>query len=182
MLGEDGVFDRAEERRMDPQPHNRGKHQHDGKSHLSGPGKQQPGASDPHDPEFHDLDGADDPGLVHRVGELPRERRKQKEGQDKQGSGECVEEAFLRFAGEDLICGEQDHRCLEQIVVEGSEELRDEERQKSPLLEEPEGIDHGGKSPGCGRIEAGIAVACALCQPCRPGLRGTPVRLSHATC
>ncbi len=48
---------------------------------------------------------------------------------------------------EDLIGREQHHRGLEEVVVEGTEELGDEKRHEPALFQQAERIEHDGKRP-----------------------------------
>src|SRR3546814_12504204 len=69
--------------------------------------------------------------------------RSQEERQQRQPGGERVEVRFDLGIVEDLIGREQHHRRLEEVIVEGAEKLRDEKRQETALLEQPERTDHG---------------------------------------
>ena len=62
-------------------------------------------------------------------------------GEDAQRQPEAADQATDRR--EDRIGREQHHAGLEQVVVEGTEELGGEQRQEPALLEQPEGIQHG---------------------------------------
>src|SRR3546814_2469650 len=62
----------------------------------------------------------------------------QEERQQRQPGGERVEVRFDLGIVEDLIGREQHHRRLEEVIVEGAEKLRDEKRQETALLEQPE--------------------------------------------
>ena len=106
------------------------------------PGEHQPGAADEHDQYFAEFDDADDPRLVARVGELPGERREQEEGQYEQAGCDRAEQCFGRFVVEHAVNDEQHHRVLEQIVVEGAEELRDKERKEPALFQQRKGTGH----------------------------------------
>ena len=70
-------------------------------------------------------------GLVVGVGELARKRRQQEKWRDEQAAGNRAERRLLLGIAIDAVDDQQDHRGAEQVVVEGAEELRDENRQEA---------------------------------------------------
>ena len=142
MLRQDGVFDRAEEGRMDAEEQHRAEHQRDAERRQAGAGDHQPGGAQEHDADLGGLDDADDPRLVVAVRQLPGERGEQEEGQNRDAGRQRVEIRLHVRIVEDRIGREQHHRRLEQIVVEGAEELGGEEGQEAALLQQPQGIQH----------------------------------------
>jgi hypothetical protein len=93
----------------------------------------QPGGAGQHDQDFAELDDADDPRLVAHVGQLPGERREDEEGQDEHGGSDGAELRLGTFRIVDAVDDEQHHGVLEQVVVEGAQQLRDEQRQEAAL-------------------------------------------------
>ncbi len=84
MLGQDRIFDRAEERRMDAHADQRDEHQ------LQILEEDARGAHQ-HDADFGGLDDPHDLRLVIRVGELAGERGEEEEGQDEDAGGDGAE-------------------------------------------------------------------------------------------
>ena len=142
MLGQDGVFDRPEKGGMDTQRQHRAKHQREPGTGIARLRDEQPGGTHGHDRDLRGLHQTDDARLVMAVRQLPGEGGEQHERHDRQAGGQRVEIGFLMRVVEDRVGGEQHHRRLEQIVVEGAEELGDEQRQEAPPRKEPEGIEH----------------------------------------
>ncbi len=81
---------------------------------------------------------ADQPALLVFVRELTGQRRKQKEGQDEQALCDVRQYRSLVRRSRRAV-GHGYHECdAEQVVVEGAEELGEEERQESPYPEQRE--------------------------------------------
>ena len=144
MLRQDRVFDRAEEGRMDA-------HREQGEEHQRSreridrdalPGEQEAGRADEHDHDLAEFDDPDHPRLVARIGELARQSGQEEEGQDEDRGGERAEPEFRAFVAIHLVDDEQDHRVLEQIVVERAEHLGCEQRQEAPRSKKMERIGH----------------------------------------
>jgi hypothetical protein len=146
VLWQDRIFDRSEKGRVDSHRKQRKHHQRDGDEmhRKTEPRQDQPAAADEHDQDFAEFDDADDPCLVARVGQLPRQRRQEKERQDEDAGGDRAEQRFLFLAVEHAINDEQHHRILEQIVVECTEKLGDEKGQEPALPQQRNGAGHGG--------------------------------------
>ena len=71
--------------------------------------------------------------------ETPQEKsepQKDEEGQDEQARCQRAEGRFGAFVAIHLINDEQDHRGLVEVVVEGIEQLRDEQRQETPRTQQ----------------------------------------------
>ncbi|CDX61376.1 hypothetical protein MPL1032_390012 [Mesorhizobium plurifarium] len=123
MIGQDAVFDRSEQRRDDAE-HQERRHQHrdrgqrdadDGEAGRGDLGEFQPTC---------------DERLVEAVGDLAAQRRKQQEGGHEDGAGQRHQRRGLILRqGEE---NEEHQRVLQEIVVEGREELRPEERREAP--------------------------------------------------
>ena len=145
MLRQDRVFDRPEKGGMDAEQEHRAEHQRQPEVRMFAASEQQASAAHHHDSDFRRFHPADDLGLVEGIGELAGKRGQEKEREDREARRQRVEVRFDARVIEDVIGGEQHHRLLEQIVVERSQELRDEQRKKAALLEQAERTDHGRK-------------------------------------
>ena len=139
MLRQDRIFDRAEEGGVNAHREQGGEHERDGV-------EEQPRRSEDHDGDLGGLDEADDPRLVASVRQLPGKRREQEEGQDEKRARDGVERRLLGRVGIDGVGDQDHHRRLEQIVVEGAQELGDEQRQEAPLRQEMDRILHGAQA------------------------------------
>jgi hypothetical protein len=115
MLGQDRIFDWSEEGRMNPHETHCGEHQRNVRQHDAG-------AAENHDTDFGELNDSE-LRLVVIVGELTRQSREEKEGEDEQALRDRAELELLRWVREQLIGDEQHHRLLEQAVVERAKEL-----------------------------------------------------------
>ncbi|MEJ0069339.1 MAG: hypothetical protein WDO24_12125 [Pseudomonadota bacterium] len=125
MNRQDAVFQRAEERRM--QPH---QDQHD--EQQGDIAEAQPDHAEQHEADLASLDDADQPSLLEPVGEPPGRRRAQQERQDEQAGRQIGEDGAVHPGLRRQAEHDQDHhRGLEQIVVERAEELSDEHRQEA---------------------------------------------------
>ncbi len=100
------------------------------------------GGADQHDEDFGGLHQADDLGLVTLVGKLARQRRQQEEGQDEQAAGDRAERRLLGRVAIDAVDHQHHHRGAEQIVIEGAEELGEEDRQEAAGTNEVERVMH----------------------------------------
>ena len=110
----------------------RDQHQHDRQALMNGM-EHQPGRPENHDRNFRRLDDADQRGLVAAIRQLSGKRREKKKGQDEKPAGQRREVGLFRRIAVDLVDDQNDHRRLEQIIVEGTQELRDEQGQETPL-------------------------------------------------
>ncbi len=126
VLRQQRVFDRAEDRRVRAEAEERGEEQRD----TALP--ESPGA-ERHDADFGNLHHARDLRLVDPIGQRSRRTGKEEERRDEQGAGEHDER---RRADASLLREPERHddaECaLQQVVVERTEELRDEQRSKAP--------------------------------------------------
>ena len=130
MLGQNRVFDWAEERRMQTQQKQAAHQQIQAVPPESD-------ARHEHDADFQQLHPACQHRLVVLVGQLPGRRRKQEKRQDENAGGQ-VREKFGR-QGRPLgrLKRQQDNQgILEQVVVEGPEELGGEKRAKATSVEQ----------------------------------------------
>jgi len=141
VLRQDRVLDRSEQRRMQAEQE-QCRHQH-GEAV-----QREAGGSDNHDAHFKHLDHARQHRLVVLVRQLAGRRREEEKGQD-EDAGRKVRQ-YLRLHRRPLrrLKGEQDdQRVLEQVVVEGTEELREEEWPEALRLQQAELVAHGCGSP-----------------------------------
>ena len=130
VLGQDRIFGRAEDRRMHPHQEQRGEQQR----HRFDPEADQ---RDEHDRDLGELDHADQPGLVPRIGNLAGKRGEEEIGQDEQPGRDRRElRGLARIGGVKPEIGEEQQRELEQIVVEGAQELHDEQRREAARAEQ----------------------------------------------
>ncbi len=107
---------------------------------------RETGRGDDHDQDLERLDPADQACLVVLVGELPRRRGEQEERQDEQACGEVHHHARGEPGEPHRLEGhEDDDGVLEDVVVERTEELGDEERREAPLAKQAEltAVGHG---------------------------------------
>ncbi|MCY1444176.1 hypothetical protein D9M71_606320 [compost metagenome] len=131
-LGHDRVLHRAEHGRMGAHAEQRQEHQQGHLGHdANGP--------DRHDRDLGQLDHADQRVLGIFLTELPGQRREQEERQDEhQGAGVDPDGSVLAVGAGDLVEKQQDDRLLEQVVVERTQRLGDEERQEAPFAKQAE--------------------------------------------
>ena len=129
VLRQDGIFDRPEEGRVDAHRGQCGEQQRDVV-------EDQPGRAEQHDPDFGAFDDAHDRGLVIGVGELAGERGQEEKWRDEQAAGDRAEGRFLLGIAINAVDHQHDHGGAEQIVVEGAEELRDEQRHEAARAEQ----------------------------------------------
>jgi hypothetical protein len=147
MIGQDAVFDRAEQGGDDAEEEER-RHQHrDRVEGEADDGDTRRRQLHPFQPLGHD-------GLVELVGKLAAEGGEQEERRHEDGAGERHQRSRLlrRDRGED----QEDQRVLQEIVVEGGKELGPEEWREAPGRHE---ILLHGASP--------ILRDCLKARPCR---------------
>src|SRR4029078_7011288 len=113
--------------------------------------------------------------LVDRIGELARKRREQEEGKDEQAAGDRAERSLLLGLAGDAVNHQQHHRGAEEIVVEGAQELRREDRQETPGTHQMKRILH---QPARWELRNKADVLC--CPVWRKSLAAAAVRTSTA--
>ena len=119
-IGQDRVFDRAEERRL--HPHRKQQCEQD-----EGAAGDDPGGCRQHHRDLDQLDDTGEPGFVAAIGQRARARRAQKERQDKQPARQRDQQpGRQRIGAVRAIGNHQDQRVLQRIIIEGGEELRRE--------------------------------------------------------
>src|SRR5258706_16011507 len=90
--------------------------------------------TDYHDDNFEHLHVTDDARLVVFVRQLAGSRRKKKKRQDKKSRAQVYERARThRGKRSSVKCEHDDKRVLVYVVVERTEKLRAEKRQKAPF-------------------------------------------------
>ena len=84
-----------------------------------------------HDEDLGDLDESSDDRLVDAIGQGARGAREEEERRDEDRAGQHHERrgALARLLGEPERHHDS-HRAFQEVVVEGAEELRDEQRCK----------------------------------------------------
>ena len=124
VLRKQGVFDRAEDRRM------RAEEEECGEKERHALEPEAHGAHS-HDDDLGDLDDASDVRLVDAIGERARCAREEEERRNEDRAGQHDEGGGVdaRLLGQPERHHDA-HRALQQVVVEGAEELRDEQRRK----------------------------------------------------
>ncbi|MNJ43042.1 hypothetical protein D3C77_380300 [compost metagenome] len=135
-LGQDRVLDRAEQRRM-------GAHGKQCQQHQRQVVAQKADGADGHDADFGQLDQADQRILGVLLTELSGQCGKQEERQNEQQGAEVDPDRAVTVDGQ-LVENRQDQRLLEQVVVERSQRLGNEERQEPSFAEKAElrGLTH----------------------------------------
>jgi hypothetical protein len=132
MLRDDRVLDRPEQRRMAAEQEQRA---HQDRQAV----QEETGGGDAHDHHFQHLDQAGEHRLVVFVGQLPGGRREQEEGQDEDASRHIGKQPRRQRRPLGGLESQQDNqRVLEQVVVEGAEELGGEERREATGIEQAE--------------------------------------------
>ncbi len=129
-LRHDRVLHRAEQRRV-------GAHGKQRQQHQFQVIEQEAGGADGHDHDLADLDRADQRVLVEFLAKLPGQRREQEERQDKQQGAQVDPDGAVTVDAQ-LVENRQDQRLLEDVVVEGTQQLGNEERQKAPCAQQGE--------------------------------------------
>ena len=122
MIGQDAVFDRPEQRPDQAEQKQRQKQQRQRVQLETGDGDG--GRAD-----FDELQPARDQCFVKTVGELAAESRQQKKRRDKDAARQCHQ--GLACLAADLEQDQQGERVLQEIVVEGREELAPEQRREA---------------------------------------------------
>jgi len=90
-----------------------------------------------HDRDLPQFDQADQRVLGELLAKLPGQGGKQEERQDEQQGTEVDPDRPVTLDAQ-LVENGQDQRLLEDVVVEGTEGLRDEKRQEPPLAKQGE--------------------------------------------
>ena len=123
VVGQDAVFDRAEQRRDHAEQEQRDEHDRD---------RVQPEADDAEgrDRDFAELHALRDDRLVEAVGHLPAEAGEEEERPDEHGRRERDQRLAVGDAGREQ--DEEHQRVLQEIVIERREELAPEQRRKAP--------------------------------------------------
>src|SRR5262249_28652301 len=123
VIGQDAVFDRAEQRRDHAKQKQRDEHD----PHRV---QAENHHAEPRDRDFDELHVARDDRLVEAVGQLSAETGEEEERSDEYGGGQRDQ----RLAVLNAWCEQdQEHqRVLEEIVVERREELAPEQRREAP--------------------------------------------------
>ncbi len=132
MVGQDAVFDRAEERReraKDEQGQEQDRHALE----------QEADDGDDAGAEFRQLEPLGEVGLVEPVRQFAAEPGEEEEGQDEEGAGERHERvgamrggAMARRAGR-TPKDQKQQGVLKEIVIKSCEELAPEERREPPF-------------------------------------------------
>ena len=96
-----------------------------------------------HDENFHQFDDTHDSGLVKLVGDLTRCCRQQQKRENEQARDQIIQQTCTDIRPVQGIKGDHGDQCgLEQIIVEGSQELSAEERCETPLPQQRKLIGH----------------------------------------
>jgi len=132
VAGKDGVFQRAEERRLHAQPEQHGEQQ--GRT-----AEQEPGRRQRHERHLRQLDDEDGAGLLEPVGNLPGRRRQQRVGQDEH----AARQRHQRRPGRPRRPEQDQHHqgVLEQVVVQRPERLGQQQRREAAGGEQRHGLD-----------------------------------------
>ena len=137
MLRQDGVFDRPEQGRMQPEQEQR-------RQQRRQTGEEKAGSGNPHDEHFQHFHQTGQHCFVVLVRQLSGGGGKQEEGQD-ENSRRQIGEQFRRQRRP--LCSvkseQHDQRVLEHVVVEGAEKLRGEKRGEPFVLEKGKLTAHG---------------------------------------
>ena len=123
VIGKDAVFHRPEQRREHAE--------HAERSHQDGD-RVQPESDRRHHgrAEFRQLHRARHQRFVESIGHLAADAGKKKEGRDENGAGDLHQHARSRRRGG--VDDQRDERVLEEIVVEGRQELAQEQGSETP--------------------------------------------------
>ena len=130
VLRQDRILHRTEQRRLRAHGEQHGEHQRQVV-------QQHPGGAGKHDADLGELDLADQRVLGELLAKLAAEGREQKERQDEQQGAE-IDQQIAVDARVELEEDGENQRLLEDVVVEGAEQLRHEKRQKALLAEQGE--------------------------------------------
>ena len=130
MLGQDAVFERAEEGGVGPHEE---QHAHE-QGEVAGRERE---AGKGHDGDLGRFDDGDEALLLEFVGEPAGRGRKQEERQDEEAGGDRRHHPGVHaLLGREPEGDQDDEGVLEQVVVERPHELGDEERQETPARED----------------------------------------------
>ena len=136
MIGQDAIFDRAEQGRDDPKPEQRNIEQRRRRERESG-------GHDHLNEDFREFEPPGDERLVMRIRDLPAERGEGDRGEDENdGREEDLEAGVLPAEAEE---NEHDQHVADEIVVERREELTPEQRREAPRRHQ--GPKHDGRRP-----------------------------------
>ncbi|MNZ50632.1 hypothetical protein D3C78_684240 [compost metagenome] len=104
---------------------------------------QKAHGTDSHDADLGQLDQADQGVLGVFFAELARQGREQEKRQDEQQGAEVDPDGAVTIDGQ-LVENGEDQRLLEQVVVERTQRLGNEERQKPSFAKKAElrGLTH----------------------------------------
>ena len=141
VLRKECVFDRAEDRRMRAEEEERREEQR----HAFQP---EPHRAHRHDDDLSDLDDAGDIRLVDAVGQRTRGAGEEEERRNEDRAGQHDEGGGVHACLRGEPVGHHDsHRALQEVVVEGAQELRDEQRCKPTRRQELDERRSHDKSP-----------------------------------
>src|SRR6516225_10001093 len=126
MIGKDAVFDRPEQRADHAEQKQRQEQQWQ-RVQL------EPGDGDARRADFGELQPSRHQRLVEAISELAAEGRQQKKRRDKNAARQCHQR--LGCLAADLEQDQQGERVLQEIVVEGREELAPEQWREAPRSE-----------------------------------------------
>nr|GEU28364.1 hypothetical protein [Tanacetum cinerariifolium] len=151
------VFDRSEQRGMDAHAHH-GRHQ---QPQVMG---DPADAGHGHDRHLEPFDAAGQSRLVELVGQLAGSGGEQHVGQDEQ-AGDQVGDQRRRQVGpaDGIERDDHDQRGLEQVVVEGAQELGPEKRREAALLQQGKlvGLAHVARVRSRGAATAPVSSGTA---------------------
>jgi hypothetical protein len=136
----------------------------------------EPECRDRHDDDLRRLDDLEHDRLVEAVGELTGDTGEQHVRQDEEPAGHIGQQLGIQLRiARGVIGRDDDQHVLVNVVVEGAERLRAEERQKAPLPQQPELrmlIRSLGHSRSVFRIVAAYSVTFSgLGRLCRRGAK-----------
>ena len=129
-LRQDRVLDRAEQRGLSA-------HQEQHAEHQRQIAQQHTGRAGHHDRNLGELDPAHQRILGELLTKLPAKGRKQKERQDEQQRTK-IDQQVLVLGASELEQNREDQRLFEDVVVERTEQLSNEKRQKTPFTQQGE--------------------------------------------
>ena len=129
VVGQDAVLQGPEEGRL--QAHE----EEHGEQELRAFGREAIGRQ-AHDADLEQLHRPDQARLVELVRELPGGGREEEEGQDEEAAGQGDQELALLRVLHQAEGDQGDQRGPEEVVVEGAQELGDEERQEAPATQD----------------------------------------------
>ena len=141
VLRKQGVFDRAKDSRVRAEAE-------EGREEQRDAAQPEAHRAKGHDGDFGELHEAGDERLVDAIGERARGTREEKERRDEDRAGQHDE----RGGAKSRFCRQAErhddaHGALQQVVVEGAEELRHKERCKTTSRQELDERRAHDKSP-----------------------------------